>query len=269
MIKWGSNTIFLPHFIVVKRRWSNLKEKLVIALKGQRLCRRIAVYVLGYFITALGVAFSIHANLGVAPAASLPYIISLVFGQELPGTTVTIVFTCYILIQIAILRKRFKWINVTQIIPSILFGYFVDISIRFLAIVRVPDFRFLAYGGVDFHVFTYLAQLGLLLASIIAVALGLIMVFDANFVNLPVESLAKVITQVLPNHKHFSKFHVNKMMCDSVAVSLAILLSLLFLGGIVGIREGTVLSAIFIGKAMPYIRIVAEPAMRKVGIYKE
>lgn len=221
-------------------------------MQDQRLVRRSIVYVLGYFVMAMGVAFSINANLGITPVTSLPFVISLILGRS-PGMVIIITFGCLILLQIILLRKNFKWINLTQIIPAALFGYFVDLSILLLG---------------DFMIPTYAGQLVMLAISIILVALSIILVLDANFANLPAMNLALAVTKMAPDHKYFGKFHIVKMMTDTTIVTIAISLSFIFLGGLVGIREGTVITALLVGQIIPYIRKVVDPIHRKIGLYR-
>ena len=206
---------------------------------------------LGYFIMALGVAFSVNADLGVTPVTSSPYVISLILNRY-PGMIVTMMFCCLILIQITLLRRNFKLISLTQIIPAFLFGYFVDLAIQFLG---------------DFLIPTYVGRLVMLAISTFLVALSIIMVIDANFANLPAMNLALTITRVAPNNKYLSKFHIVKMMTDITFVAIAAALSLIFMGGLFGVREGTVLTAVFVGKVIPYIRKFVDPISRKIGLY--
>ena len=227
-----------------------MSKKLV--LRDQRLFRRSVVYVLGYFIMALGVAISINADLGITPVTSLPFVISLILGRS-PGVVIAVTFCFLIMLQIVLLRKRFKWINLTQIIPAMLFGYFVDLSILIIG---------------DFLIPTYAGRLAMLAISTLLVALSIIMVIDANFANLPAMNLALAVTKIAPEHKYFGQFHIVKMMTDSTIVTIAITLSLIFLGGLTGIREGTVLTAIFVGKIIPYVRKVSDPIHRKIGLYR-
>ena len=219
-------------------------------LRGQKVFRRAIVYIVGFFIAAFGIALSITANLGVTAGSALPYIISLILGRT-PGMVMTITFCSYILIQIAILRKKFRVINIFQIIPAILLGSFVDFSLWILGDFRIP---------------TYAGQLIMMITGIILLSLGLILIFDSKFVNLPLESLADACAQVFPNRKHLCKFHVWKIIVDSVSVVTGVILALIFLGELAGIREGTFLAAVLIGKIMPYIRKVSDPVLRKIGL---
>ncbi|MFS8540829.1 MAG: hypothetical protein LOD89_01895, partial [Tissierellales bacterium] len=122
-----------------------------------KLINRVVFYIIGLFFIALGVAFSVNSQLGVSPVNSLPYVISVIIGKDL-GTVVIVVFCFYILVQILLLRKEFQWINLTQIVFSTIFGYFVD---------------FAKYILGDFTIPTYLGKLTMLAISILLVALGI------------------------------------------------------------------------------------------------
>lgn len=56
-----------------------------------KLINRIIFYILGLFILALGVAFSVNSQLGVSPVNSLPYVLSQITGKEM-GSMVIVVF---------------------------------------------------------------------------------------------------------------------------------------------------------------------------------
>ena len=96
-------------------------------MKKNKWIARIAAYAIGLLILAFGVAFSVNSNLGVSPANSFPYVVSLILNTKM-GNCVTVIFICYILLQIVILRKDFQWINLSQILFSTLFGKFVDFA---------------------------------------------------------------------------------------------------------------------------------------------
>ena len=108
-------------------------------MKKNNWIARVIVYALGLLILAFGVAFSVNSNLGVSPANSFPYVVSLILNQKM-GTCVTVIFISYILLQILILRKEFQWINLTQILFSTLFGKFVDFAKMVLGDFCIPTY---------------------------------------------------------------------------------------------------------------------------------
>ncbi|MCL2852825.1 MAG: DUF6198 family protein [Defluviitaleaceae bacterium] len=215
----------------------------------KRLAARIAVYILGLLTLAFGVVFAINSDLGVSPVNALPFAVSTVFGIRM-GISLTSLFLFFLVAQIVLLRKEFKWINLTQIIYSFIFGYFVDFAI---------------FVKGDFSLPTYAGQLTWLAISLILIPTGLSMYLEAKLVPMPSEGIVMVITQKLKN----TTFARIKVIFDCVLVTCAILLTVIALGGISGIREGTVISAIFIGKLMPYTRKAIAYVLGKMGFYEE
>ena len=102
-----------------------------------KFVKRIVIYLAGLFFVALGVAFSVNSNLGVSPVNSLPYVVSRILGKDL-GTCVTVIFIGYILIQILLLRKAFRPLDLAQILCSFAFGYFVDLTETLLGSFCLP-----------------------------------------------------------------------------------------------------------------------------------
>lgn len=213
-------------------------------IQVQKLIYRILFYVLGLLIMAFGVAISVNSELGVSTVNSLPYEVSLISGINL-GTCVIIVFGCYIVVQIVLLRKRFKWINLTQIVFSTIFGYFVD---------------FAEFVVGDFAIPTYFGKLVMLVISIIMIALGVSMYVGTKLINMPMEGMTSAITELLPG----KSFHQVKIVVDCTVVVISLLLSLLCLHGLYGVREGTVLCALLVGSTMKPIQKVLLPVMERI-----
>lgn len=207
---------------------------------GGRLARRAVIYALGLLSMAFGVALSINSGLGVSPVNSLPYVVSLILKADM-GSCVAGIFSLYVLVQILICRRDFSWINLTQLLFSTLFGYFVD-----FAKAVVGDFAPSAYAG----------QMALLVASMLLVALGVCLYMDAGLVNMPMEGMAKAVSDRLLRGM---AFHDIKVLMDCAAVAAALALSLVFLGEVQGIREGTLLCALLVGKLMKPMQKAAKP----------
>ncbi len=213
--------------------------------KHRKFLLRIVVYIVGLLFLAFGVAFSINSGLGVSPVNSLPYVIGLIAGVE-TGTMVIIVFSFYILLQMVILRRDFKWINLTQLIFSTIFGYFTNFAKTIVG---------------DFTIPTYFGQLLMLAISIIFVALGVSLYVDAKLVNMPMEGMVAAINEKLLPNKSFADV---KVIMDTTVVIIGVVLSLIFLVKVEGIREGTVICALVVGKLMKPIQKRLIPAIEKI-----
>lgn len=197
---------------------------------------RVLRYLFGLVLMAFGVAFSVNSDLGVSPVNSLPYVISQILGTDI-GTCITGVFICYILVQIALLRKQFKLIDLLQLVLSGLFGCLANVAKMVL-------------GDAMLFGTSYVGQMGMLAVSIVLIAAGLVMYLDAELVNMPMEGMTAAISGL---HRTWS-FHRVKIFVDCSAVGLAALLSVLSLGELRGVREGTLLAAVLVGKLVPPMR---------------
>lgn len=212
---------------------------------------RILRYIFGLIFMAFGVAFSVNSDLGVSPVNSLPYVNSRILKTDM-GSCITGVFTCYILVQIALLRKQFKLIDMFQLVLSGLFGCFANAAKSVL-------------GDAMLFGTSYIGRLGMLAISIVLIAVGLVMYLDVGLINMPVEGMTAAIT----NMQHDWSFHRVKIFVDCSAVGLAALLSVLFLGELRGIREGTLLAAVFVGKLVPPMRAALAKLEQSCSTKKE
>lgn len=203
------------------------------------LLYRCIGYVIGLFFLAAGVAFSANSGLGISPVNSLPYAVNEVIGIGL-GTCVVIVYSCYILIQILLLRKEFHPKNLLQLVFSTIFGYLVDFDKWVLG---------------DFTIPTYFGQLGMLLISIVLVSLGLCFYLAVDLVPMPMEGMQLAIHKKLNGRLTFPTV---KILADSGSVVIAVVVTLIGIGRVSGVREGTVIAALVTGKVLaviqPYIR---------------
>lgn len=204
---------------------------------------RVLFYVLGLFLMAFGVAIAANSNLGISPVNSLPYVVSVVVGRD-PGTCVTLVFCSYILMQIILLRREFKWINLLQIVFSTIFGCFVNFT--------------KAMAG-DFAIPTYAGQLLMLAVSIVFIAVGVMLYIEVEMVPMPMEGLSLAIAG-----KTGVAFYNMKIIIDCVVVAAGVALSFICLHRLVYIREGTIITAIVTGKVMALVKKPISPLVQKV-----
>jgi len=207
---------------------------------------RLFVYLLGLLLTAFGAVFSINAGLGISPVSSLPYVLSLIFDTYI-GIFIALLLILFLFFQFLILRWDFKPIQLLQILSSVLYGFFVDIARLIVGDLFIPS---------------YFGQLLMLTISITLLSCGIFLFITANLIPLSAEAFVHALVQKFPK----LPFYRGKMMMDSTIVTLSIITSLLFLGGLYGVREGTVLSAIFVGRLIPYVRKLLSPALRAIGV---
>ena len=100
--------------------------------------RRAALCLLGNFVLAFGVAMAVKADLGITPVNSIAFVLSKVLSVD-HGLMTGIIYACYVLIQLAILRREFRLNNLLQAGAALMFGWFVFLCNHILAF-QVPDF---------------------------------------------------------------------------------------------------------------------------------
>ncbi|WP_296782841.1 YitT family protein [uncultured Methanobrevibacter sp.] len=193
---------------------------------------RYLIYLLSLFIISLGASLSIKANLGTSPLICLPYVSSLIV--RLSVGEVMFVFTIiFILIQVVLLRGDFEKRQYLQLVIGTIFSVFVDFSM-------------ILVNGIN--PVGYISQMILLLFSCVVVAFGVLLEIQTEIVYLPADGVIVAISKVLKK-----EFSYVKPFVDSSMVILAAALSIIFLGYLAGVREGTIISAIIIG---PIVKVL-------------
>lgn len=210
-----------------------MNSKSVLKWVKRGLC-----YLVGLYVLAIGVVFALHADLGVSPSSSVGNSLFLVF-QSLGvlkfltlGNCITISFLLYLCIEALVLRRNFKASMLLQIVGSFIFGWMTDLAkLTFDWWLPTPE--------------NYLLKLVFLAVSIVAIAAGVMMYLAPNMLPLPGEGLSLAISRVSKK-----PLPTCKVLCDSSMVIVAAALSLVFLGKLAGVREGTVISAVLVGTVM-------------------
>lgn len=93
--------------------------------------QKVHYFLVGLFINSLGVSIITKADLGTSPISSIPYVLSHNFDFTLGEFTIFFSLLLIVL-QIIMLRKKFKAEQLLQIPISILFGYFIDLTMIML-----------------------------------------------------------------------------------------------------------------------------------------
>ena len=193
---------------------------------------RYWIYLISLFIISLGASLSIKANLGTSPLICLPYVSSLI--TKLTVGEVMFVFTLiFILIQVVLLRSDFEKRQYLQLVIGTIFSFFVDFSLMLVDFINPVG---------------YASQMALLLFSCLVVAFGVLLEIQTEIVYLPADGVIVAISKVLKK-----EFSTVKPFVDSSMVIIAAVLSVVFLGYLAGVREGTIISAILIG---PIVRLL-------------
>lgn len=190
------------------------------------LLRRYLFFIVGLFVNSLGICMIIKGDLGSSPISSLPYTFSLKFPISL-GTLTFILNLFLIAGQILLQKKNFKKSEWLQLPISVLFGIFVDVSMIMLSWIDPV---------------IYIQKLLVLFIGCIILGLGVSMEVISNVVMLSGEAFVRSLSQALKR-----EFGLVKIFFDSSLMILACIASLIMFGSVEGVREGTVVAALFVG----------------------
>ena len=211
--------------------------------KISKLAARLVIYCIGLLVLAFGIALSVNSNLGVSPVSSLPYVVSQILNVSL-GTATTGVYILYVLLQMLLNGRKFQPELLLQLVFSTVFGYFVDGAKFILG---------------DFAIPTYFGQLLMLAGSILLIGFSLVLYIDVQVAPMPAEGLVGCVAG-----KTGKPFSSMKTAFDCTSVLVGAVLSFAFLGKLVGIREGTVVTALLAGRVMGILRKYLAPGIRKL-----
>lgn len=193
---------------------------------------RVLIYFLGLIILCVGVVLNTKTNLGVAAINAIPYVVSKSTSFSL-GSCVFVLYLVFIAMQFLI-NKKVDFLTVLQLPVSLLFGRMVDI--------------------VNIHILKFEAQsifsgLAMLIIAILLVSLGTTLVVSQNLVPNAPDGMVNALGNL------FDKpFGYIKVRFDIICVGLALIVSYLMTGRIVGIGLGTLVSMLMTGNVCSFFK---------------
>lgn len=193
---------------------------------------RVLIYFLGLIILCVGVVLNTKTNLGVAAINAIPYVVSKSTSFSL-GSCVFVLYLVFVAMQFLI-NKKVDFLTVLQLPVSLLFGRMVDI--------------------VNIHILKFEAQsifsgLAMLIIAILLVSLGTTLVVSQNLVTNAPDGMVNALGNL------FDKpFGYIKVRFDIICVGLALIVSYLMTGRIVGIGLGTLVSMLMTGNVCSFFK---------------
>lgn len=202
-------------------------------MNKKEIVKRYVLFIIGLFVNSFGVSFITKANLGTSPISSIPYTLSLGFKPTL-GMFTLYMSIILIVVQMILLRKDFPKQYLLQIPVSIVFSWFIDLTMKQLSFMN-PD--------------TYLMSFISLLAGCAILGVGVYLEMVADVVMLPGESFVKAVSVTL--HKDFGK---TKVVFDSSMTIIAGAMGFVIFHKLAGVREGTVIAALLVGMIARFLK---------------
>lgn len=204
---------------------------------------RIILYLLGLFIITIGINLSIISALGVSPVSAFTYPLSEATGISL-GTITILTYVCLVFIQWIMLGRKFKKKNFLQAPFSICFGFFVDLTGKMLAFIQPKN---------------YVSQFTIMFLGVVICAFGAAIYIIMDIVPNAPEGFNLSVSERF--HIPFSK---SKIFSDCMFIGIGVLISLLSVGEITAIREGTLVSALLTGPIVGAFMKCLEKPLKKI-----
>ena len=208
------------------------------------IVKKIAQYIGGMLLIAIGINISKLSRLGISPVSSVPRATELIWGLTLGVATVAL-HVILILLQFIILRKKSKPINALGVLVGIAFGWMIDLTGsdpnafgHLLAGFPVPQ--------------SYIMRLVYMIVSVLLIGLGVFIYLKPGWVPQAAEGLSQAVAEV--SGKPFGDC---KTFTDTSMILIAVILQFVFLGGFssftgpnVVVREGTLIAGVFVGQVV-------------------
>lgn len=201
------------------------------------LMRRYLLFCISLFVNALGIAFITRAALGTSPITSVTYVLSMFTPFTIGEWTIMLNILFVVLEPFMMTRRDLKddlRMFLLQIPISFCFGIFIDICMHHILFWLNPS--------------TYPAMISALLVGCVILAVGIALEVKANAAMMAGEYFVKVITK-----RFHGEFGYIKLGFDVTLVAIACALSLIFMSGIYGVREGTVIAALIVGPIVHFV----------------
>lgn len=92
----------------------------------------------GLFMMTIGIAISVKSNLGVSPVSPIPYTMTCVWGIEMGKATI-LFHVALVALQILLLRRKFKPVQLLQVAVGIVFGYYTTFCNHLIGFLPTPE----------------------------------------------------------------------------------------------------------------------------------
>ncbi len=195
---------------------------------NKKMMVRVAMYLLGMVLLALGITLNTKTGLGVSAIVSVPYCISDIWNMNF-GNVTFMIYTLFVLVQIGIKGRSTKLFDILQIVVSILFTRLLNL-----------------FGSlVSFQSENLVINLLLLLTAILLTGTGAAITVNARLISNPADGLVRTIADSVK-----LEMGLVKNLFDICCIAVSVIISLIVQGRLSGIGIGTILAAAGIGRVI-------------------
>jgi len=211
-------------------------------LNINKISKQVLIYIIGLFLLAIGITFSVNANLGVSPVASLGYTFALISPMSL-GVATFVSNIVFIMIQFVLTRKFKLKSYIIQLIIAFIVSSFLDLAVTFMQVLPMANVLWL--------------KILYLIVSLFVIAFAVTLYLLSGLPMMPYDTMVPIISE-----KFNLKFSSAKMICDVSTVIISLIICFILLGSWGSIGIGTIIAALFIGKILGlFMKYIREPLL--------
>jgi len=209
---------------------------------------RIIMVAIAMIITAIGASLGIKIAIGVGAWDALSQSISMVLGVKVGTFSMILNISC-VLVQVFLLKDRFKFNHLAQIGVSILLGTVVNFML----------YKVLSEIMID----NYFISISLFILSVVMCALGIAMITAINLISFPLESCCMVLAKKI--NKNFGSI---RQGVDIIAIIISLIITFIFKNSMT-VREGTIIAMLIFGPMLDLFVKLMSPSLRKLSLIRE
>jgi len=212
------------------------------------MVKKFLAIVMFVIMVGFGAALTLKAAIGVGAWDAKVATIASIMNVQI-GTMVIVANSFMVLVQILILRKGFKKLQLLQVLATFIMGNIINFVLYTLL--------------VDFEINNYFMRLAVYLGGIVLIAFAVGAVMTINLIPFPVEGACQAMSK-----KTGLKFAFLRQMLDVVAVLSTIALTFIFSQNLI-IREGTIIGVLIFGPLMGFFMKQLAPLFVKLRLVHE
>ena len=204
---------------------------------------RFIIYLLGMVLLALGITLNTQAGLGASAIVSVPYTVSRGTGLDFANMTL-ITYCVLVAAQFVIKGKNRRWIDLLQIVVSIVFT-------RFMALFQY---------GIRYQNGFLPTDLLVLVLGILFTGIGAAMTVDMQLIPNPGDGIVSSLADRFGKELGFSK-----NCFDAFCVACSLVIGFSFGNPLLGIGLGTVLSMVGVGRVIYFFNHFAKARLQQLA----
>ncbi len=210
------------------------------------IVKRILIYTIGMLILATGLTLNTKVTLGVSPIISVSFAVSEIFDLNF-GDITFLWYGLFVLIELAIHicgksddKKKIIILDIMQIPISLIFTRFMNLFAMIIPVFE-NDFSGTFWGTMVWRII-------MLAVAILLTGIGAAMSLDMRLIPNPADGVVQALADLTEK-----KLGTVKNIFDISCVVIAVVVSLMLSGRVIGVGIGTVCAMFGVGRVIAFV----------------